>query len=76
MLGQRQNDWMTELFGYDLESFLEIPARFSGLQASCPVAEAFRSYRWGRMLQRHHLPVQSPTVGVSPRDAHPLLLTA
>ena len=54
---ESQNDWMTELFGYDLESFLQIPARFRGLQASCPMAEAFRpSYRWGRMLQQHHLP--------------------
>lgn len=52
-----QGLWMKDLFGYSLEVFLEIPARFRGLQASCPMAEAFRpSYRWGRMLTRHHLP--------------------
>lgn len=54
---ESQGSWMTDLFGYDLKSFLEIPAKFRGLQASCPMAEAFRpSYRWGRMLQKHHLP--------------------
>lgn len=54
---QSQNAWMTDLFGYDMETFLDIPARFRGLQAGCKLAEAFRpSYRWGRMLQRHYLP--------------------
>jgi len=54
---ESQQVWMTDLFGYDLEAFLEIPARFRGLQAGCPLAEAFRpSYRWGRMLRQHHLP--------------------
>jgi LmbE family N-acetylglucosaminyl deacetylase len=54
---ESQNEWMTDLFGYSLEAFLEIPARFRGLQAMCPLAEAFRpSYRWGRMLHKHHLP--------------------
>ena len=59
MLSQHasQGAWMTDLFGYSIEAFLEIPARFRGLQAGCPMAEAFRpSYRWGRMLTRHHLP--------------------
>ena len=52
-----QNSWMKDLFGYSLEAFLEIPARFRGLQAGCLMAEAFRpSYRWGRMLTRHYLP--------------------
>ncbi|MDD4872839.1 MAG: PIG-L family deacetylase [Kiritimatiellae bacterium] len=52
-----QNDWMTVMFGYDMEAFLEIPAKFRGLQAGCRMAEAFRpSYRWGRMLQKHFLP--------------------
>ena len=49
--------WMIDVFGYELEAFLEIPAKFRGLQAGVPMAEAFRpSYRWGRMLQKHHLP--------------------
>jgi LmbE family N-acetylglucosaminyl deacetylase len=52
-----QGAWMTKLFGYSLEAFLEIPARYRGLQAGCPMAEAFRpSYRWGRMFTRHYLP--------------------
>ena len=52
-----QAAWMNHVFGYSLEAFLEIPGRFRGLQAGCPLAEAFRpSYRWGRMLTRHHLP--------------------
>jgi LmbE family N-acetylglucosaminyl deacetylase len=52
-----QGDWMSKLFGYSLEAFLEIPARYRGLQAGCPMAEAFRpSYRWGRMFTRHYLP--------------------
>lgn len=54
---ESQNAWMADMFGYDMETFLEIPARFRGLQASCPMAEAFRpSYRWGRTFQRHYLP--------------------
>ena len=52
-----QNSWMKTMFGYDMEQFLEIPARFRGLQASCPMAEAFRpSYRWGRTFRKHYLP--------------------
>jgi LmbE family N-acetylglucosaminyl deacetylase len=52
-----QEGWMKDCFGYPLEAFLEIPARYRGLQAGCTMAEAFRpSYRWGRMLTRHHLP--------------------
>jgi hypothetical protein len=52
-----QNQWMKDLFGYDMESFLEIPSRFRGLQAGMKMAEAFRpSYRWGRMFTRHLLP--------------------
>ncbi len=52
-----QNGWMKNIFGYELEAFLEIPARFRGLQAGCEMAEAFRpSYRWGRMFKEHYLP--------------------
>lgn len=52
-----QGSWMKTIFGYDLESFLEIPAKFRGLQAGCPMAEAFRpSYRWGRTFTEHYLP--------------------
>ncbi len=52
-----QNQWMKDLFGYELEAFLEIPARFRGLQAGCAMAEAFRpSYRWGRTFTGHYLP--------------------
>ena len=52
-----QNQWMKDIFGYDLEAFLEIPAKYRGLQASCPMAEAFRpSYRWGRTFRQHYLP--------------------
>ena len=52
-----QGQWMKDLFGYDLEAFLEVPARFRGLQAGCPMAEAFRpSYRWGRTFRQHYLP--------------------
>ena len=37
------------MFGYELELFLEIPAKFCGPQAGCKMAEAFRpSYRWGK----------------------------
>ncbi len=52
-----QGQWMKHLFGYELEAFLEIPAKFRGLQAGCQMAEAFRpSYRWGRTFRRHYLP--------------------
>lgn len=52
-----QGQWMKDLFGYDLEAFLEIPARYRGMQAGCPMAEAFRpSYRWGRTFRKHYLP--------------------
>ena len=54
---ESQNQWMKDMFGYSLDAFLEIPAKFRGLQASCPMAEAFRpSYRWGRTFRRHYLP--------------------
>lgn len=54
---ESQNGWMKTVFGYELETFLEIPARFRGLQAGCPMAEAFRpSYRWGRTFREHYLP--------------------
>ena len=54
---QNQNSWMKDMFGYEIQEFLEIPARFRGLQASCPMAEAFRpSYRWGRTFREHYLP--------------------
>ena len=59
MVGQHesQNSWMKDIFGYELDEFLEIPARFRGLQASCRMAEAFRpSYRWGRTFREHYLP--------------------
>jgi LmbE family N-acetylglucosaminyl deacetylase len=52
-----QNSWMEKMFGYELEAFLEIPAKFRGLQAGCKMAEAFRpSYRWGRTFREHYLP--------------------
>ncbi len=52
-----QSQWMTDIFGYDMESFLEIPAKYRGLQAGCPMAEAFRpSYRWGHTFRKHCLP--------------------
>jgi LmbE family N-acetylglucosaminyl deacetylase len=54
---ESQNSWMKKMFGYELEAFLEIPARFRGLQAGCTMAEAFRpSYRWGRTFIEHYLP--------------------
>jgi LmbE family N-acetylglucosaminyl deacetylase len=54
-----QGQWMTDIFGYDMEAFLEIPAKFRGLQAHCPMAEAFRpSYRWGRTFRQHYLPAK------------------
>lgn len=52
-----QNKWMKDLFGYEMEAFLEIPAKFRGLQAGVPMAEAFRpSIRWGRTFTKHLLP--------------------
>ncbi len=52
-----QNSWMKDLFGYEMEAFLEIPAKFRGLQAGVRMAEAFRpSIRWGRTFVRHLLP--------------------
>ena len=52
-----QGQWMKDLFSYDMEAFLAIPAKFRGLQASCPMAEAFRpAYRWGRTFRQHYLP--------------------
>jgi LmbE family N-acetylglucosaminyl deacetylase len=52
-----QNSWMKNMFGYELDAFLEIPAKFRGLQAACKMAEAFRpSYRWGRTFREHYLP--------------------
>jgi LmbE family N-acetylglucosaminyl deacetylase len=52
-----QNPWMKDLFGYEMSAFLEIPAKFRGLQAGVRMAEAFRpSYRWGRTFIRHPLP--------------------
>jgi len=59
-----QGQWMTDMLGYDLKTFLEIPARYRGLQASCPLAEAFRPYyRWGRTFDAHYMPKAS---GVKP----------
>ena len=52
-----QNQWMHDLFGYDMPSFLEIPAKFRGLQSGVQLAEAFRpSQRWGRTFTHHYLP--------------------
>ena len=52
-----QNAWMKDLFGYEMEAFLEIPAKFRGLQAGVRMAEAFApSRRWGRTFTRHYLP--------------------
>jgi len=62
MVGQHisQNSWMKNIFGYELEAFLEVPAKFRGLQAGCKLAEAFRpSYRWGRTFREHYLPEAS-----------------
>ena len=56
-----QDGWMKAMFGYELEAFLEVPAKFRGLQAGCPMAEAFRpSYRWGRTFLEHRLPNYHP----------------
>ncbi|MCE5250644.1 PIG-L family deacetylase [bacterium] len=52
-----QNAWMKDLFGYELDAFLEIPAQFRGLQAGVRMAEAFKpSQRWGRTFMCHYLP--------------------
>jgi len=52
-----QNDWLEDICGCTLEDFLEIPAKYRGLQSGCRMAEAFRpSYRWGRMFTEHYLP--------------------
>ena len=52
-----QDQWVKDIFGCDLEAFLEIPAKYRGFQAGCPMAEAFRpSYRWGRTFCKHYLP--------------------
>ena len=54
-----QDSWMKDIFGYELDEFLEIPAKFRGLQAGCPLAEAFRpSVRWGRTFTEHYLPMR------------------
>ena len=54
---ESQNSWMKTMFGYEMETFLEIPAKYRGLQAGCRMAEAFRpSYRWGRTFIKHYLP--------------------
>jgi len=67
---ESQGVWMEDLFGCDMESFLEVPAKYRGFQAGCPMAEAFRpSYRWGRMLQKHHLP---GCLGVAPETGQGL----
>jgi LmbE family N-acetylglucosaminyl deacetylase len=61
---ESQNAWMKELFNYEMDAFLEIPARYRGLQAGVPMAEGFNpSYRWGRNFIRHYLP---DCLGVSP----------
>jgi len=63
-----QNAWMKNLFGYELEAFLEIPAKFRGLQAGCRFAEAFRpSYRWGRTFQQHYLPNSASAKPMEPK---------
>jgi len=54
---ESQNSWMEHMFGYGLDVFQEVPARYRGLQAGCKMAEAFRpSYRWGRTFIKHYLP--------------------
>jgi len=54
---ESQNSWMKHMFGYELDAFQGIPARYRGLQAGCQLAEAFRpSYRWGRTFTKHYLP--------------------
>lgn len=54
---ESQNRWMKDLFNYEMDAFLEIPARYRGLQVGVPMAEGFQpSYRWGRNFSRHYLP--------------------
>ena len=54
---ESQNEWMKKIFNYEMDAFLEIPARYRGLQAGVPMAEAYRpSYRWGRNFVKHYLP--------------------
>ena len=54
---ESQASWMVDLFGYELEEFLELPAKWRGLQCRRPLAEAFRpSYRWARQFTEHYLP--------------------
>ena len=54
---QSQNSWMKMVFNTELDSFLQIPARFRGFQAGVALAEGFRpSYRWGRNFLHHYLP--------------------
>jgi len=52
-----QNAWMKNIFNYEMDAFLQIPAQYRGLQAGVPMAEGFiPSYRWGRNFTRHYLP--------------------
>jgi LmbE family N-acetylglucosaminyl deacetylase len=54
---ESQSAWMKKIFNYEMDAFLEIPAKYRGLQAGVPMAEAFRpSYRWGRGFVKHYLP--------------------
>ena len=54
---ESQNVWIEKMFNCTLRDFLEIPAKYRGLQSGCKMAEAFRpSYRWGRMFTEHYLP--------------------
>jgi len=58
-----QNQWMKDLFGYELDAFLEIPAKFRGMQAGVKMAEAFKpSQRWGRTFISHYLPDCLPQI--------------
>lgn len=72
---ESQNGWMMDIFGHPLESFLEIPAKFRGMQAGCPMAEAFRpSYRWGRTFLEHYLPEPTKT-SIAVSDGHGTSIT-
>lgn len=54
---ESQSAWMMDIFGYDVQQMLELPAKWRGFQAGVKMAEAFRpSYRSGRNFIRHYLP--------------------
>jgi hypothetical protein len=51
-----QNQWMKDLFGYELEAFLKIPAQFRGCKPGCPMAEGLPAeLPVGRTFRNHDL---------------------